>query len=157
MWQDAPRAVRMDDSSLNLVPAHPTLALAASSAPPPAPSVSPRYQNLGTYSRVPEQLNIKAVAGACKVIDGCSPELCSATVSVVSAGICHRNKVNSIAWLYRRAQPKDSIHYITLASRLVHSQPFSAILSRQDPPLNSISCSRNQHCFLTSPWRHYIF
>ena len=23
-------------------------------------------------------------------------------------------EVNSIAWLYRRAQPKDSIHYITL-------------------------------------------
>ena len=38
----------------------------------------------------------------------------SATVSVVSAGICHRNKVNSIAWLYREAQPKDSIIYITL-------------------------------------------
>ena len=38
------------------------------------------------------------------------------TTTVVSAGICHRNKVNSIAWLYRRAQPKDSIllHYITL-------------------------------------------
>ena len=26
--------------------------------------------------------------------------------------ICHRNKVNSIAWLYRRAQPKNSILYI---------------------------------------------
>ena len=37
------------------------------------------------------------------------------TVSVVSAGICHRNKVNnSIARLYRKAQPKDSIIYITL-------------------------------------------
>ena len=46
---------------------------------------------------VPEQLNIKAVTGACKLIDGCSLALCSATVSVVSAGICHRNKVNSIA------------------------------------------------------------
>ena len=40
--------------------------------------------------------------------------LCSATVSVVSAGICHINEVNSIAWLYRKAQPKDSIQYITL-------------------------------------------
>ena len=46
---------------------------------------------------VPEQLNIKAVTGACNLIDGCSLALCSATVSVVSAGICHRNEVNSIA------------------------------------------------------------
>ena len=44
-----------------------------------------------------EQLNIKAVTRACKLIDGCSLALCSATVSVVSAGICHRNEVNSIA------------------------------------------------------------
>ena len=51
---------------------------------------------------------------ACKLIDGCNLALCSATVSVISAGICYRNEVNSIAWLYRRAQPKDSIHYITL-------------------------------------------
>ena len=58
-----------------------------------------------TSLRVPEQLNIKAVTGACKLIDGCSLALFSATVSVVSAGICHRNKVNSIAWLYREAQP----------------------------------------------------
>ena len=48
-------------------------------------------------SRVPEQLNIKAVTGTCKSIDGCSLALCSATVSVVSAGICLRNEVNSIA------------------------------------------------------------
>ena len=37
------------------------------------------------------------VTGACKLIDGCGLALCSATVSVVSAGICHRNEVNSIA------------------------------------------------------------
>ena len=55
---------------------------------------------------------IKAVTGACKLIDGCSLALCLVTVSVVSAGICHRNKVNSIAELYCRAQPKDSILYI---------------------------------------------
>ena len=48
------------------------------------------------------------------MVDGYSLALCSTTVSVVSAGICHRNKVNSIAWLYRKAQPKDSIIYITL-------------------------------------------
>ena len=43
---------------------------------------------------VPEQLNIMAVTVACKLIDGCSLELCS---SVVSSGICHRNKVNLVA------------------------------------------------------------
>ena len=46
---------------------------------------------------VQEQLNIKAVTKACKLIDGCSLALCLKTVSVVSAGICHRNEVNSIA------------------------------------------------------------
>ena len=48
----------------------------------------------GVVHWVPEQLNIKAVTGACKLIDGCSLALCSATIS---AGICHRNEVNSIA------------------------------------------------------------
>ena len=37
--------------------------------------------------------------------DGCSLELCSATSSVASSGICHRNIVNSIAWLYRDDLP----------------------------------------------------
>ena len=46
---------------------------------------------------VPEQLNTKAVTGACKLIDGCSLELCSATPSVASSGICHRHGVNSVA------------------------------------------------------------
>ena len=50
----------------------------------------------GVVHWVLEQLNIKAVTGACKLIDGCSLELCSATPSVASSGICHRNKVNSI-------------------------------------------------------------
>ena len=40
---------------------------------------------------------MKVVTGACRLIDDCSLALCSATVSVVSAGIRHRNKVNSIA------------------------------------------------------------
>ena len=53
----------------------------------PEPSSSLR----GSTS-VPEQLNIKAITGACKLIDGCSLELCSATPSVESSGICHRNK-----------------------------------------------------------------
>ena len=57
----------------------------------------PSLHPFGVVHWVPEQLNIKAVTGACKLIDGCSLALCSATVSVVSAGICHRNKVNSTA------------------------------------------------------------
>ena len=51
----------------------------------------------GVVHWVPEQLNIKAVTGVCKLIDGCSLVLCSATLSVVSADICHRNKINSTA------------------------------------------------------------
>ena len=66
---------------------------------------------------VPEQLNIKAVTGACKLIDGCSLALCSATDSVVSAGVCHRNKVNSIAWdsIEGLSQKivSSTLHYIT--------------------------------------------
>ena len=53
--------------------------------------------HFGVVHWVPEQLNIKAVTGACKLIDGCSLELCSATPSVASSGICHSNKVNSVA------------------------------------------------------------
>ena len=51
----------------------------------------------GVVHWVPEQLNMKAVTEACKLIDGRSLVLCSATPSVVSAGICHRNKINSTA------------------------------------------------------------
>ena len=46
---------------------------------------------------VPEQLDMKVVTGACEMIDGCSLELCLATLSVASFGICHRNEVNSIS------------------------------------------------------------
>ena len=60
-------------------------------------TANPSLHPSGVVHWVPEQLNIKAVTGACKLIDGCSFALCSATDSVVSAGICHRNKVNSIA------------------------------------------------------------
>ena len=79
--------------------------ISAQGLPEPSPS--------GVVHWVPEQLNIKAVTGACKLIGNCSLALFLATVSVVSAGICHRNKVNSIAWFYRMAQPKDGIHCIT--------------------------------------------
>ena len=57
----------------------------------------PSLHHFGVVHWIPEQLNIKAVTGACKLIDGCSLALCSATGSVVSSGICHRNKVNSTA------------------------------------------------------------
>ena len=56
----------------------------------------PEPSSLRGSTSVPEQLNIKAVTGSCKLIDSCNLALCSATVSVVSAGIRHRN-VNSIA------------------------------------------------------------
>ena len=59
----------------------------------------PEPSSSGVVHWVPEQLNIKAVTGACKLFDGCSLVLCSTTVSVVSAGIFHRNKVNSTASL----------------------------------------------------------
>ena len=88
----------------------------------PEPS-SVRVCTFGT--RLPEQLNIKAVTGACKLIDGCSLALCSTTVSVVSAGICHRNKVNSIAELYRKAQPNDSIIYIALHYNYPYNCPYN--------------------------------
>ena len=64
-----------------------------------------------------EQLNIKAVTGACKLIDGCS----LAPFSVVSVGICHRNKVNSTAWLYRDGPSHKTIsftlHYFKMELR----------------------------------------
>ena len=52
--------------------------------------VYPSLRFSGVVHWVPEQLNIKAVTKACKMIDGCSLALCSTTVSVVSADICHR-------------------------------------------------------------------
>ena len=83
----------------------------------------PDLHSSGVVHWVPEQLNIKAVAGACKLIDGYSLALCSATVSVVLAGICHENKVNSIARLYQKTQPRIvsiTLHYITLHYITLH-------------------------------------
>ena len=98
---------------------------------------------------------IKAVTGACKLIDGCSLALCSATDSVVLAGICHINKVNSIAWLYRRAQPKDSIllHHITVhysteccanvTEHTQHSRCCANVAEQTNQPLNAV-CNTTQ-------------
>ena len=47
-----------------------------------------------------------------QIYDGCSLQLCLATPSVASAGICPINKINSIAWLYRG--PSQRIVTITL-------------------------------------------
>ena len=55
-------------------------------------SACPSIHPSGVVHWVPEQLNMKAVTGACKLIDGCSLELCSATPSVVLSGICHVQK-----------------------------------------------------------------
>ena len=78
----------------------------------------PSLHPSGVVHWVPGQLSKNAVTGACKLIDGCSRALCSATVSVVSSGIYHRNKVKSTAWLYRDRQSYKivsfTLHYITL-------------------------------------------
>ena len=41
---------------------------------------------------IPDQLKMTAVTGACKLIDGCSLELCSYAPSVAASGICHTHK-----------------------------------------------------------------
>ena len=71
-----------------------------------------------SITSVPEQLNMKVVTGACKIMDGCSLERCLATLSVASSGICHRNEINSIAWLFcdGLAMRKYPSHYVTLYS-----------------------------------------
>ena len=76
----------------------------------------------GVVHWVPYQLNIKAVTGACKLIDCSSLALCSATL--LSAGICHRNKINSTAWLYRDepSHIEDSIIYITFTLHYICHQ-----------------------------------
>ena len=61
---------------------------------------NPGFHPFGVVHRYQSSWTFKAVTGACKWIDGCSQELCSATPSVALSGICHINKVNSIAWLY---------------------------------------------------------
>ena len=77
-----------------------------------------RHTNNLNSLEVPEQLNIKAVTGACKLIDGCSLELCLATPSVALSGICQRNKVNSMT-LSRWPRHEIGISYITSLEKLI--------------------------------------
>ena len=87
----------------------------------------PSLHPSGVVHWVPEQrLNIEAVTGTFKLIDGCSLVLCSATPSVISAGMCHRNKINSTAWLYRDGPSHKIVsftlhlHYITYVTKNAH-------------------------------------
>ena len=86
----------------------------------------PSLHPSGVVHWVPEQLNIKGCNWACKLIDGCSLVLCLATGSVVSSGICHRNKVNSTAWLYRdwpfHKTVSFTLHYNI---KNTHDRPFT--------------------------------
>ena len=70
----------------------------------------------------PEQVNMKAVTGACKLIGGCSLELCFAKPPVASSGIWGRKKSTQHDSIEdSNAQPEDSENYITsmLWKRLV--------------------------------------
>ena len=70
------------------------------------------------YSGVPEQLNIKAVTGACMLIDGCSLKGCVRPhLQWHNLAYATEIKVNSTAWLYRGPSRKIvtiTFHYITL-------------------------------------------
>ena len=76
----------------------------------------PSLHPFGVVHWVPEQLNIKAVIGACKLIDGCSLVLCLATDSVVSAGLFQEIKSiqlhDSIEGLSQKIV-SSTLHYIT--------------------------------------------
>ena len=66
------------------------------------PSLHPSRES----TSVPEQLNINVVTGACSWLMVAVSSCVQATLSEASCGICHRNKVHSIAWLYRGPLPK---------------------------------------------------
>ena len=81
----------------------------------------PEPSSLRGRTSIPEQLTIKAVTWACKLFDGCSLELCSATPSVASSFIWHIYSIeiksirlhDSIVM----ASPWDSISYIYILLR----------------------------------------
>ena len=71
----------------------------------------PSLHPFGIVHWVPEQLNMKAVTGACKLNDGCSLKTVFAIPSAASSGICHSNKGQLNCMTLPRAQPEDSILY----------------------------------------------
>ena len=75
----------------------------------------------------PKQVYMKAVTGACKLIGGCSLELCFAKPSVASSGIWDRKKSTQHGSIEdSNAQPEDNENYITsmLWKRLVMVKGF---------------------------------
>ena len=86
----------------------------------------PSLHPSGVVHWVSEQLNIEAVTGAFKLIDGCSLVLCLATPSVVSADIRHRTKINSTAWPSHDGPSQKIVsftlhlHYITYVTKNAH-------------------------------------
>ena len=78
----------------------------------------PSFHPSGVYSTsVPEQLNIKAVSlhavtGACKLNDGWSLALCSATVSVVSATAIKSIQLNDSIKRLSQKIVSSTLHYI---------------------------------------------
>ena len=95
----------------------------------------PSFHPSGIVHWVPEQLNIKAVNEACNLIDGCHLELCSATVSLVSSGICHRNKVNTrrrISWIFfKRRSPMFGPAPVGMPGQRRQSGPIHSLDSRR--------------------------
>ena len=83
---------------------------------------SPSLHPFGVVHWVPEQLNIKAVTGACKFIDGCSLELCSATPSV-AYHLAFATEIKSIKlpWLWwpRHEIVPVTLHCVALPLRYV--------------------------------------
>ena len=74
-----------------------------------------RDEQTPKYCICTEQLNIKAITGASKLIDSSSLALFSATVSVVSVGI-YATEIKSIQLhdFVVMASPYDGISYVTL-------------------------------------------
>ena len=75
----------------------------------------------------PEQVNMKAETEACKLIGGCSLELCFAKPSVASSGIWGRKKSTQQDSIEdSNTQPEDSENYIAsmLWKRLVMVKGF---------------------------------
>ena len=84
----------------------------------------PSLHPFGVVHWVPDQLNIKAVTRACKLIDGCSLKSCVRPhLQWHHLAYAAEIKVNSTAWLYRgpsRMIVSITLHYITLHYITLH-------------------------------------